>query len=217
MWSERREPTKWGEQVNERYPRPFLITLIRSLVVYSRLSLHSPRRARYARDGRHDKRTAWVRSVDGSWRSVRDMETEVGPVTLPFTSLFMNGPSVFMSLPARPSALWARRYLFTSSTPYPSRRRPGEGRERGNEPREWRLSYRPPTRPAGPSPVRHSPSEPAPLVTSLLVPPAARWVWGESDSGRAPIPETEDPPNLPSSRESSVPYGHFPPHFFSVG
>ena len=100
MWSERREPTKWGEQVNERYPRPFLITLIRSLVVYSRLSLHSPRRARYARDGRHDKRTAWVRSVDGSWRSVRDMETEVGPVTLPFTSLFMNGPSVFMSLPA---------------------------------------------------------------------------------------------------------------------
>lgn len=57
----------------------------------------------------------------GSWRSVRDMETEVGPVTLPFTSLFMNGPSVFMSLPARPSALWARRYFFTSSTPYPSR------------------------------------------------------------------------------------------------
>lgn len=30
--------------------------------------------------------------MDGSWRSVRDMETEVGPVTLPFTSLFMNGP-----------------------------------------------------------------------------------------------------------------------------
>lgn len=27
-----------------------------------------------------------------------DMETEVGPVTLPFTSLFMNGPSVSMSV-----------------------------------------------------------------------------------------------------------------------
>ena len=27
-------------------------------------------------------------------RAGRDMETEVGPVTLPFTSLFMNGPGL---------------------------------------------------------------------------------------------------------------------------
>lgn len=37
-----------------------------------------------------------------------DMETEVGPVTLPFTSLFMNGPSVSMSLLVSSTSLMLR-------------------------------------------------------------------------------------------------------------